>query len=547
MKKVIALLLAVLMIASLCACGNNAGTDKPADQGAQNPAPTKEVTDISENAVIDKVEVTEENKDDYIGKTLVVALESEPQNLYGPISTASFAAGNIIRSLGNTLFETNEDGEYVPCVAESYEWVDDLHLRIKLRQGVMAADGTEMTAEDVIYTWQVGLEGTAVNTYDSPFLPDQFVAEDDYTVVMVLDAPWPYLSDNLDELAYVLVSKSATEAAGGVQEAGLNPKVYCGRYNFVEWLPGQHVLLEYNENYWDKDYIPSYQYIKFTFIPDAAARCLAVKSGTADVATGVGLSDTLAYNNDPDVVVDAFTSKSCGGVALFYRCDEGHFADENVRAAFEYLIDWKACAKVFTGDESTVIQGWFNQGSPYYGGPDTREFNFEKGMEYLKKSAYPDGFEFDLKLDPTVDPTSGELIQSYLEPAGIKANIIKGDFATWFGVFATLDYECYIGGAASSPLNYSLGYVDARNGKSTGGPQVVTPELTEYLNVATSTFDEAERAEAIANVQRYCVEQRFIEGITGLNHYLVHKPGIGNIVPDTTGYTMVYFLRPTAE
>ena len=543
MKRILAILLAVLLTAllplSITGCGST----------STDTAQSTSQTDTDNSAVESAGNAdTTESSDSYTGKTLTIALDAEPESLLVQAASPNAGANHIDRCLYNWLYEYDEDGNYVPALATGYEWIDETHLRVTLREGVAFYDGSELTAEDVIYSWQLGLEGTANSSYETPFLPNEFYAEDDYTVVFVFDSAYPYFSDSFFDTAYAIISKSSVESIGGMTDISLNPLCNSGRYNFVEWVAGQYVLVEYNENYWDTSYVPEYQYIKFTFIPDSASRCLAVKSGEADMAVCITLSDTLAYTEDTDVTIETLASASTGGTVLWYRCDTGPFSDENVRFALNYLIDWKACAKVLTGSEDTVMQGWFNNGSPYYAGEDTRTYDPQKGIELLEASGYADGFSFNLKIEPTDGyQTVAELIQAYLLEANIQADLINVDYANWFTMFADADYECYIGGAASTPLIYALGYMDARDGAmSLGGPQIVTDELAAYLDIATTTFDDDERYTAIMGMQEYAIEHALCQGVTSLVHYTLRNNSICNEVPDAAGYVLPYFINPVS-
>ena len=484
---------------------------------------------------------------DYIGKTLTIALDCEPDSLLIQSTAPNAGASHVTRCLYNWLFERDEQGNYVSSIAKEVEWIDDTHLRISINEDAHFSDGSPITAEDIIYSWTLGLEGTAFNSYSSPWAPDEHYAEDDYTAVLAFDRPYPYVTDSLDDLTFAVINKDAVEALGGMLPATTNPvDVGSGRYTFVEWMPGQHILVKYNENYWDSSYVPSYEYINFTFVSDAASRCLSVKSGEADVAISISLADTFAYTDDDDVIIDMFSTAATGGVVLWYLATEGPFSDENVRLALNYLVDWKACAKLLTGSEDTSMQGWFNSGSPYYNGPDQRVYDPEKGLEILAQSGYPDGFKFDLKIEPTDGyETVAQRIQADLLKANIEANLINVEFASWFSMFADTDYEVYLGGAASTPLQFALGYFDARPTAEMklGGPRVITDEMTAALDIATTTFDENERKEAIMDLQKYIIEHALCQGVTTNVRYTLSNKSVTNLATDSAGWLLPYFVQ----
>jgi peptide/nickel transport system substrate-binding protein len=482
--------------------------------------------------------------DSYIGKTLVVALESEPETLLPPAAAVNAPAGAIDTSMYDWLYDCDADGNVIPRLATGYEWVDDTHLRVHLRDDVYFYDGSPLTAEDVIYTWQLGQQGTSSPSYGDPWDVPNFKAEDDHTVIMALTRVVPFITEQLYGFQFAIVGKNSVEGLGGMQAASTNPLCNSGRYNFAEWKPGQYIMLKYNENYWDKSFVPGYEYIKYTAIPDAASRCLAVKSGDADLAINISLNDTLAYTSDSSVDIVAVGGNGVGGTVFWYRCDEGPFADPKVREAVSYLIDWKECAAMLTGDPGNVTQGWFNKEGPYYGGEDTRVYDPAKGIALMKESGYPDGFAFEFKIEPTDGYEAvAELMQAYLLEANIKATLVNVEAAAWFTMFAETAYEAYIGGAASTPLTFALAYIDSRTWNF-GGPRVMNDEMAGFLDVANTTFDEAERETAISGLQKYVTDNYLCEGIASTQHYNLASKSITGYKTESSGYILCYTAQP---
>ena len=62
------------------------------------------------------------------------------------------------------------------------------------------------------------------------------------------------------------------------------------RTSWFEWVDGDHLTLERNEDYWDKDNMPYYKQIVYSFISDMPARASALESGTVDVAYNLASS-----------------------------------------------------------------------------------------------------------------------------------------------------------------------------------------------------------------------------------------------------------------
>ena len=211
MKKALALILTVLMIFTAVACGEKTSDTAPSSPDA-NANDTAQSSSSEASADADSAPSTEES---YLGKTLTVAVDSEPDSLVAQTSIPFLGAMYPLACLYAKLYEYDENDEYSPCLATGYEWIDDTHYELYLRQDAYAVNGDQITAEDVIYSFKLGTEGTNAKSYTT-YDVDNCVAKDDFTVVMALVEPSPTSTDVLYDVPLTIVSKSGMEAAGGM-------------------------------------------------------------------------------------------------------------------------------------------------------------------------------------------------------------------------------------------------------------------------------------------------------------------------------------------
>ncbi len=264
-KKVMAMAMASAMILSLTACGGGNSSDDAAKGGE---------TQSEEKATVN---VVEPNKDaantEKTDETLTVGLASEPSSLYGAsvgkTENEEQIIGNaMLDSLVKFNYSTNE---IEPSLATEWEWVDDTHLKFKLRDDVTMSDGTPLVADDVVYTCnKIWIEKNQTN--DTGKYLVGATAEDEHTVVIEFNTVAPDFLKMMSWTNFGIVSEDEVNAAGGLEQISTNPLAGSGPYKFKEWKNGQSVTLERNENYWDKDYAGYYKEIVFTFTSDAAAR-----------------------------------------------------------------------------------------------------------------------------------------------------------------------------------------------------------------------------------------------------------------------------------
>jgi peptide/nickel transport system substrate-binding protein len=169
------------------------------------------------------------------------------------------ALGNAATELQSCMLEHLFDwnaatGEIDPVLAESYEWIDDTSFRVKLREGIFFSDGEELTAETILANGQM-LKESALNTAVWDY--DAWEAESTYTVIFKTVGIYTVAPARLGYDFFVF-SKKSLEAHGGAENTSIEPTtgVGTGKYNFVEWVPGQYVMFERKDDYWNQDNLP---------------------------------------------------------------------------------------------------------------------------------------------------------------------------------------------------------------------------------------------------------------------------------------------------
>lgn len=155
----------------------------------------------------------------------------------------------------NTPVGINNDGLPEPQLAEKWEYTDDLTLSMALRQDAVWQDGTPLTADDFVYTWQrmndPARESTNVQAF-TPWLKD-VVAVDDHTVEFQTIEPF---APALDELTgFWLAPRHYIEEVGD-EAFGLKP-LGSGPYKVAEWQKDQFLALEAADTWWVSPRSPS--------------------------------------------------------------------------------------------------------------------------------------------------------------------------------------------------------------------------------------------------------------------------------------------------
>ena len=429
MKKAIASVLAASMALSLAACGGS-GSSSAAASTADSTASTAEAVDLNQEAV-------EGISDDAV---LRVAIDGEPDSLFAAYQQNK-ADNRVNSSMFNYLVEWDDEAkEAKPSVATEWEWIDDTHIRFTLRDDVKFTNGETLVAEDVAESLAYSCQYHA--TYTQMFDPDNFVVEDDTHVVLALSKPYGNLLDILGCDYYTIFDWSAWEADNesmGADDAlakWIRDPVGSGPYKLVEWIDGDHLTLERNEDYWDKNNMPYYKQIVYSFISDMPARASALEAGTVDVAYNLASSQidelksasiglTVNPYNQNVVMPLTFNMHKCPALA-----------DENVRKAIMYCIDKAALADAYgNGYEISGKSSLVAENSAYYAEVETFSQDLDVAKEAIDAAIAENGWTAD-DLTFTTWSVSGsdtsqvELLQYYLSTIGITLNIESADFAT---------------------------------------------------------------------------------------------------------------------
>lgn len=191
---------------------------------------------------------------------------AEPTSL-DPARTEQGEKGEaFIDNVYERLLDVGVDGpDLIPSLATEVPTTenglvsnDRLVYTFPLREGVVFHDGTDFTADDVVYSWERVMtmnlpEGQAASLVDSI---ESVKAIDDFTVeVKLTEANAAFLYSVVLNTAASIVSPEAVEANGGIEadtpsEWMDTNMVGTGPYTFGEWRRGESLTMNINESYW---------------------------------------------------------------------------------------------------------------------------------------------------------------------------------------------------------------------------------------------------------------------------------------------------------
>jgi peptide/nickel transport system substrate-binding protein len=249
--------------------------------------------------------------------------------------------------LHDTLLEVDEQVKLQPSLADSWdargggsEWV------IKLRRGVTFHNGKELTAPDVVYSFNHHREKESKSPAKTLLAPvTDIKATGKHEVTFVLERAYADLPYILQERQLSIVPEGVSFTAG----------VGAGAFVLESFQPGVRALVKRNPNYWrsDRGFVDS---VETLAINDSLARTSALQSGAIQLMNRVYPSDAAQLEKHPQIQI--FNIRGGGHQLFAMRCDTPPFDNNDLRLALKYAIDREALMK-------TVLRGFGKVGNDH--------------------------------------------------------------------------------------------------------------------------------------------------------------------------------------
>ncbi len=429
MKKLLALLLAMLMVLSLAACGGTA-EEAPAPEAA----PAEEAAPAAE------------------GNVLRIGLDFEPSTMNPTTQADGQGSMFVTMSLYDGLWKPLVSGEIVMLLAESYEFVEETvdtaaagdasaeasgepcgtSLVVHLREGLTFSDGNPITAEDVLWSFNYANSGTAGAMRLSNIALPYAYAKDDLTVVFPLYKQTPTIIEDL-ALIYVLEKAWCEQSEDNIN---LNP-VSSGAYTLESWESGMGVTLAKRDDYFDAANV-YYDTVDITFIAAEETRLLAFENGDFDMVT---LTASTSIDEINSGVVDGASMVVCPVQSLtgfqMNMVDFDIFDDVRVRKAIGHAIDVPTLVAAICGSAYTVADSILPSSNWAHVSCGNYDYDVELAKQLLAEAGYGEGNPFTFTCvisDGGYNGMLAEATQAMLAEAGIVMNIESKDGATYMNM-----------------------------------------------------------------------------------------------------------------
>jgi peptide/nickel transport system substrate-binding protein len=461
--------------------------------------------------------------------TLIVAGPRTPESLdqeYPPTEAGHEARRNIYERLLAYAPKNNEDGvtvedfsKIVGGLAESYDLAPDkTSITFHLRKGVKSAVGNELTADDVMWTFERGwnLKATfhwymtqvlKIEDYDKAFKKI-----DDMTVQVSIPHPSPLLdrlwvNNDLGILDAVEVKKHVTADDPWASKWLANHSASFAPYQVTKDVPGQEVDYEANPNYYRG--APKLKKIIFREMPTSSNRVAALQSGSVDVAEWLVPRELNLLEKSPNVKV----SKVFGN--YIHRVEMNNntppFDNVKVRQAMNFLVPREDILKAVYFNTARETKSPISEIYPAF---TDQYFSYgtdpEKAKALLKEAGLPDGFKTQLgyRVGEPIEEEIALILKTAFAKAGVDVELqklpastlvdkyTKGEMPMYFfrdmAIVPDAAYVANLWLNSASLINYS---------------HFKSDEVDRLINEGLTTTDEPKRVEGMHRVQEITMEQ----------------------------------------
>lgn len=489
MKKALALLLALCLIAGCASCGSKTSSDT-----SDGP----KVLKLAESFAYASLDAHRDWNGWYT-------------SIYG---------------LTETLFKVGNDLSIQPLLATKAETSEDgLTWTITLDPKAAFSNGKALTADMVIRNLQRVAE---VNPRFADMADYVYAAVDDHTLTITTPILYPTLiTDKLTNSALGIMDLDGSEDLD-------NAPVCTGPFVVKSFEPEGTVEVEKNTAYWNGEV--KLDGVVFSYMPDDDTKLMAMQNGEIDGYSSVTAAAKQIYQADSDKYV---LTEIPGTRLQFYVLNKNNLSD-NVRRAINLTVDNDAIAEYLGGTVSPAV-GPFGPSAPY-GQVTKPAVDTAMAKEAIEADGYTlnadgyyekDGEVLTVKIcyysARSLD-TIALLMDGQLKEIGIKCELNGVEDAdSTYRVSGDYDIAlyCMIADQAGDPY-YAINALFRQNSDwALGGFK--NDECEKLIDQLQTETDTAKRAELANTIVQMVIDDNAF-GFVGLfNKTTVAKPGVVNI------------------
>ncbi|MFC7236794.1 ABC transporter substrate-binding protein [Saliphagus sp. GCM10025317] len=406
------------------------------------------------------------------------------------------------------LVWVSADMELEPWLATDWEQVEDTVWEFSLREGVTFHNGEEMTADDVVFSFEAVLEEWAWAPGWIHVESGDIVALDDYTVEFTTTDPFPTFPGTIAHNLVAIQHPDRDHESGTV--------IGTGPFQVDEIEKQQEVRTTAFEDYWNDE--PILEELTFRVIEDPNTRTLALENREIDLALAPPRTRVSSIEDDDSLYLERQNRPGAGYVGInLYKSPTD---DADLRRALNHAVSQETIVETILEEVGQPARGPI---SPviYWSAHDDidgYEKDDDRAADLVSDSSY-DGEELSILVaNDMVDGREiAQVVQGALDGIGVDSEIQVLERAAFSE--AERDGEAHLilkeSGSNSGDADYiiyegfhSEGDVNQRlYGEEGTGLHNLGGEVDELIEQGFQTGDEEEKASAYKEAQQHIADQ----------------------------------------
>ena len=509
---ILAVMLAAVLAAALVGCGGSSSSSSASDSASATAADGKT----------------------FIYGTTGYGIQMEDNGL-NP-HDGYFGWSCLRYGVGETLFKFSDSMEAEPWLATGYEFVDDTHVKITLRDDVTFSSGRAMDGAAV----KECLDDLIASHDRAPAdLKVANITAEGNTVTIETSEPCPAIINYLCDPYGCIIDMQAGVTDESIV-AGTGPYI-------ADTLNDTEITLHKNEGYWNGE--PKVDTVIVRSFTDADALQSALQSGEVNATYGLAYSSYALFENDNYNISDCYTSR-----VFFGECnyDSAIMQDEAVRTAIAMGIDKEGFVKTLLNGRGQAAKGPFPATMKF--GDDTvttESYDPEGAKALLEKAGWvdSDGDGIREKDGQTLTirwltypsrlelPLLAESAQATLKEIGFDVQVnntgnhaeIRGDKGEW---------DVYVSALVTAPTGDPDYFFNAscrtESSKNYGGYK--SEKLDQLYSQLHTEFDSDKRAELATQMSQTILDDHGYFFASFLQMGLVSQANVKGLVAHPCDY-----------
>ncbi|HFF1819638.1 TPA: ABC transporter substrate-binding protein [Raoultella ornithinolytica] len=488
---------------------------------------------------------------------------SEPASL-DPHKVESDVEFNIISDLFEGLVSVSPAGEIQPRLAEKWENKENTVWTFHLRPGITWSDGTAITAQDIVWSWQRLVSPLTASPYSSypgnmHIVNAKEIAEgkktpetlgvkavDDATLEVTLTQPNAAFLAMLAHPSLVPIDKVLVNRFG---EQWTKPEhiVTSGPYKLSAWVVNERIVAERNPRYWDNQHTVIN---KVTWLPihSEAADVNRYKAGEIDIVYTVPINQFAQLKKTMGDQLNV--SPQLATYYYEFNTTRPPFNDPRVRLALNMALDKDIIAEKVLGQgqrpawliSQPDIGGVKLQNPEYASWP--REKRIAEAKKLLSEAGYSDSHPlvFNLLYNTSESHQRVAIAASSMwkKNLGVEAKLQNQEWKTMLDTMHTHNFDAVRYAWIADYDDAATFLNNFRTGDSENTSQYSNPAYDEALKNAAKASDGVTRGKYYQQAEDLLAKD--VPAVPVYHYVRTHlvKPWVGGFTPDKLGY---YFTK----